>query len=155
MQFIAPHKVIVHFDIEPGMKVAELHAGSGFFTPLIRDRVGAYGNIHNIYPEHGDIFSEDEIELPKDIDRVIAPHVLFLAPSKSSRKRILSHAYRILNSGGKFIVIESNDENPLVPQSHDTVALEETQLLAELEGFVTEKQFNAGDYHYGIVFKKI
>lgn len=149
MQFLKPHSVIAHFDIVPGMHVAELHSGSGFFTQLLSEQVGPYGKVYEL---EGDIFTDENLTLPEQVDRMLISNILFAAPSKPI---IFGHAYRGLKQGGKLVLIEWKDDNPINGHIHDHLSAEEVMHLAGMAGFAREKHFNAGDHHYGIVFKKI
>lgn len=155
MQFLQPHKVLQHFDIDEGMSVAELHSGSGFFTSLLSQKVGKYGKVFpihhnkecvtrkgNIHPHITHPSLEEEIELPEQQDRVLVSNIfLILHPH-----RAFSHAHRLLKGGGKMIVID---------RKHKDIELEKIMHLAGIAGFIREKHFHAGEVHFGLVFKKV
>lgn len=133
MEFLVPHKIIKHFNIFPGMKVAELHQGSGFFTPLLKDAVGQYGNVHSFQ-----YTNKRQIEVPEMVDLV----VLINLPQRD--KEIFDTSYRLLNTNGRMIFIDLKIDD--IP--------EKITHLAGLSGFTRKNHFNAGSYHFGIVFKK-
>lgn len=137
MQFLQPQKVIRHFDIIEGMRVAELHPGSGFFTPHLLDRVGDYGHIHSM--PHTD---ESDPDIPDLLDRVLAVNI----PYASNPHRLFAKAYRFMKPQGKMIVIDL--KGGVLPE-------DQVVHLAGLAGFLREKRFNAGDHHFGLVFKKV
>lgn len=120
------------------MIVAELHAGSGFFTPYLLESVGDYGRAHSM--QHID--EETHLELPELADRILAINIPYI----SNPYRLFKKAYRAMKSQGKMIVIDLRNG-----------ALSEDQAihLAGLAGFNHEKRFNAGNHHFGLVFKKV
>lgn len=138
MQFLDPQKVIQHFLIAPGMRVAELHAGSGHFTPLIKKAAGEYGNVHSFqYDKSQDFFS-----LPELADRAIIINI----PFDGAHHGMFSRAYRLLKPHGKMIFIEMHGDHVTQEQAMD---------FAGIAGFLHERRFNAGDHHFGLVFKRI
>jgi predicted methyltransferase len=161
MNFLAPHKVVHHFDIKEGMYVADFTVGGGFFVIPLAERVGLYGKVYavdrnidlvkrimsqgreqghrNIVMADGDVFS-GEMVLPDFVDMVLVTHAL---SRRDTDAGLFSHAYRHLKPEGKLVVID--------------YALPEKQSFAIVEyaGFVPHKRFHAGDFHEGIVFKKI
>lgn len=173
MSFLNPDALIAHFDIAEGMHVADFGSGAGFFTIPLAAAVGPYGKVYavdrseemlariqseqsqrgwgHIHIHKADLSDEEEAKLPEKADRILLSNILFMM---ESRPALLSFAYRYLKPGGKMILIETHPDSPFLPSS---VALEEESIssLAECAGFIKEKRFHAGDYHYGIVFKKI
>ena len=138
MQFLDPQKVLSHFSIEPGMRVAELHSGSGHFTPLLLEAVGEYGALHSFqYDESADV-----AEFPESADRVLAINI----PLVSNHHSIFSKAYRMLKPQGRIILIEQKDGR---------ISEEAAADLAGMAGFLREKRFAAGDLHFGLVFKRM
>lgn len=138
MHFLDPQKILQHFAIEPGMHVAELHAGSGHFTPHLIKSVGTYGIVHSF--QHSD--EHDAIEVAELVDRVLAINL----PSHAAPQVFFKKAYKVLKSGGKIIVVNVK---------HDPFFAEYFSHLAGLSGFIPEKSFYAGDHHFGLVFKKV
>ncbi len=154
MQFLQPTLVLQHFGINEGMTVAELHSGSGFFTPLLSEKVGKYGKVYalhhnadaivekeNIHPFIIDSMLEDCLVLPEPMDCVLVLNVFMLTHPHQA----FSHAYRLLKSQGKMIVID---------RKLDALPVEHVSHLAGIAGFIREKCFHAGSHHFGLVFKK-
>jgi hypothetical protein len=59
---------------------------------------------------------------------------------------------RILRPGGKLMVIDWQAGSPLSPKTLVPGMLAE--VLFQKAGFTLENTFDAGDHHYGIIFKK-
>jgi hypothetical protein len=84
-------------------------------------------------------------------DRAILSNTLFQI-EVGDRDNLALEIKRIIRPGGKLMVIDWTAGSPLSPK---TVV---PQMLAEgifqKVGFTLDKTFDAGDHHYGIIFKK-
>ncbi len=137
MEFLIPHKILLHFGIVPGMCVVELHAGNGHFTEHLKEMVGAYGIVHSL--QHDD--SQSFLSLSEPVDCILLINIPFAAHPHASFKK----AYKALKPDGKMILVEKKGiESPEEYFTH----------LAGLAGFAREKHFHAGEHHFGLVFKK-
>jgi tRNA A58 N-methylase Trm61 len=165
MQFLNPQIVIPHFDIAEGMHVADFGSGAGFFTHLLAEKVGPYGIVYAVDNNHdlilkvinegkakgvghikgikADLSSNSDTLSPQSVDRVILANTFSGTEDKST---LLSHAYNFLKPGGKIIMIDL--------KGHE-ISQDQASSIVGCAGFVREKEFNAGDYHYGMVFKKM
>lgn len=161
MNFLAPHKVVHQFGIAEGMYVADFTVGGGHFIIPLAERVGTYGKVYavdsnadlvrrvvsqgrelghrNIVMVDSSVFS-GEMVLPDYVDMILVTHAL---SRRDMDAELFKHAYRHLKPEGKLVVID-----------HD---ISELQNFAAVEyaGFVPHKRFHAGDFHKGMVFKKI
>ena len=62
---------------------------------------------------------------------------------------------RVLRPGGKAVVIDWTESfGGLGPQPSDVVEQKEAERLFNENGFTTETSFDAGDHHYGVIFRK-
>lgn len=84
------------------------------------------------------------------VDLVLMTNLLFQTGKK---KEIFQEAKRILKIGGKVLVVEWKEDSPQGP-IEDRVFEKEVKKIAEGLGFGLEKQFEAGSYHYGMIFKR-
>lgn len=84
------------------------------------------------------------------VDLILMTNLLFQIENK---KEIFSQAGRILKKGGEVLVIDWKEESPFGPQGIRVLA-EEVKGLAEDVGLKLKNEFDAGDYHYGLVFTK-
>ena len=63
---------------------------------------------------------------------------------------------RTLKAGGKLFVIDwSESFGGLGPQPGNVVTESETRAIFESNGFIFERNFDAGDHHYGLAFRKV
>jgi len=108
-------------------------------------------NIINIKIIRSDLEEPKGSTLTTDsLDLVLIPNVLFQVKDKSA---IISEAERILKSKGKLVVIDWLLKASQGPEK-GRVSPEEVKKITEPIGLKLEKEFEAGKYHYGLVFVK-
>ena len=170
--FLNPEEILNDFELSSNMVAAEFGCGSGGFTiPLAKklDEGLVYAidiqgsplsalksralleNIVNIKITRSDLEKPRGSTLnPDSLDLVLIPNVLFQIKNKSA---IISEAERVLKNKGKLIVIDWLIEASQGPEK-GRVSTEEVKKMTEDAGFKLEKEFEAGKYHYGLVFVK-
>jgi ubiquinone/menaquinone biosynthesis C-methylase UbiE len=175
--FTDPKKNIEEFGFIPGQKVVDLGAGSGHYTKALSSSLGVSGRViavdndkeiliklknecledarDNVEIVLGDIQASHGTRL-KDgyADGAILSNILF---QLTDIKGALEEAKRILKTGGKVGVVEWFDLSLVSPkngsQRKPVTEIETKKHFAE-SGFVFERSFNAGENHYGLIFKK-
>lgn len=170
--FSDPDKNLAQLGLGEGMKVADLGAGTGFYSIAAARRVGSTGHIyavevqkdllgplrtaaatakvHNVETIWGNIERLGGTKL-KDglVDRVVLASVLFQVP-EAERDNLALEAKRILKPKGKLLVIDWLPGSPLSPKNCLPRTIAEN--LFQKNGFAVDKRFDAGDHHYGLVF---
>lgn len=173
--FSDPQKNLAELSIEHGMKVVDLGAGSGFYTIEAAKKVGPSGMVYavdvqqdllnkiknggavagvrNIEVIWGNIEKLGGTKLREAIaDRIIISNTLFqIAPN--DRDNVALEAKRLLRSGGKLLLVDWAPGSPATPPNAIPRMLAEG--IFQKNGFQLEKSFDAGDHHYGIIFKKL
>lgn len=173
--FIDPRKVVEEWDLRPGMKAADFGAGSGHFCVEVAKRIGANGVVYafdiqqealdmlknraemehlsNIELRRTDLEAGNATKLDNGVaDLVLITNMLFQVDKKDS---IMKEAFRILKPDGRMIVIDWEPESGgFGPPKNMRISKDNIVALCEVAGFIKEKSFSAGDYHYGFVFKK-
>ncbi|MCX6731508.1 MAG: methyltransferase domain-containing protein [Candidatus Parcubacteria bacterium] len=182
--FVRPEEVIKEFDLEPGMTVADFGCGSGHYTVAAAKRVGEKGRVYALdiqkdllqavksAAEFNNLKNIEitwaDLDLPqgsrladKSVDFAIISNILFQA---EKREQIAKEALRILKDGGRVAVIEWAAEGEprqgrekigkTGPAPEKRVAKEEAGKIFLEQGFKLEKEFQPGDNHYGLIFKK-
>lgn len=175
--FLNPDRVIRHFDIEKGQTVADFGAGHGYFTIPIARAVGTDGRVYaidiqqepldviagkakadhllNIHAIRGDLETPGGSTL-KDriIDTVLVSSILFQARHPED---ILKEAHRVLREKGMLVMIEWDpDANERLGPSLDLrISKHKAMQLAKDTSFELTREFEAGEYHYGLIFTKI
>lgn len=172
--FSDPQKNIAQFGLTNGMKVVDLGAGSGFYTIESAKIVGSQGRVYavdvqqdilnkiknsaslsglrNIEVIWGNIEKIGGTKLREGIaDRIILSNTLFQVPL-GDRDNLALEVKRLLKPGGKILVVDWTAGSPLSPKTLVPRMLAEG--IFQKVGFTIEKTFDAGDHHYGIIFKK-
>ena len=167
----APSKALDALDLKPGMVVADIGAGSGYYASRIAKRVGPTGKVYatDIQPGMIELLDRriksegltnvttvlggmDDPKLPpKSVDLAIMVDVyhelqqpqLFLQRLKDSFK-----------PGGRLVLLEFRKEDPKVPilEVHKMSVAEVKQEL-EAEGFVIEKVIDVLPWQHIIVLR--
>ena len=168
--FSDPSSNLAKLGLMDGMKVVDLGAGSRFYTIEAARRVGASGRVYavdvqkdlierirsngmslgmaNIEVVWGNAEKIGGTKLREAMaDRVIASNVLFQIEKPDE---FCLEIKRILKPGGKVLLVDWNDSNPLGQQF--VFPASKAQTLFEKSGFTFDQSFNAGDHHYGMVF---
>ncbi len=175
MSFSDPKKNIEQFTLSTGWRVADFGAGPGEYVFLAAGRVGKEGRVYAIDVQKALLskISEDaktkrlsnievicgDVEEPEgsklkeaSMDAVIASNILFQAEDK---KGIAREIYRVLKPLGKVLIVDWTDSfGGLGPKNDMVVSEDMARQLCEGEGFIYERSIDAGDHHYGIIFKK-
>ncbi len=173
--FINPQKVIAQLNIKPGMVVADFGCGHGYFTLPVAKKVGKGGRIYaidvlnealeavrssaqlegvvNIETRRGNLEISGGSGLPDDsMDMVLLHNVLFQSQKKPA---IVKEVKRALKIGGLFILVDWRKDNASFgPQGGWRMSFDEARTIAQEEGFVFRQVFDAGEYHYGLMFIK-
>lgn len=175
-QFVVPDIVTSHFHLKSGDLVADFGAGAGFFLKPLSRAVGEEGRVfacdiqkglvekigeliriqglHNVHPLWCDLEEPNGIKIATgELDVAILINTLFLIEEKAVA---IQEMGRTVRSGGKFFVIDWTDSfGGMGPQLSHVVTASDTMALFESYGFVFEREFPAGDHHYGLAFRKI
>ncbi|OGZ32657.1 MAG: hypothetical protein A3H02_01160 [Candidatus Niyogibacteria bacterium RIFCSPLOWO2_12_FULL_41_13] len=173
--FIDPTQIIDSLDIEPGMKIADFGSGAGFYAIALAKKAGEGGKVYavdiqknmlemvrsksrlnhllNIETVWADLEKANSTRLKEDsIDFILISSVLFQIENK---KNLLDEARRILKPNGKVAVAEWEKNAPKIgPPAEHRLSSEETRNLFLENGFKLDKEVYAGEYHYGLVFRK-
>lgn len=172
--FSDPSKNIDALGLEKGMHVADFGAGSGFYAIIAARAVGDKGKVYAIdiqkdllvrlknqaAKEHvlnveiiwGDLEKMGGTKLREFVvDRVLITNILFQIENKEN---VAKEALRILKPGGKVLLIDWRDSfGGLGPHQKDVLPAERAKEIFEAAGFVLERKVEAGDHHYGFLFK--
>ncbi len=86
------------------------------------------------------------------VDFVMLINVLF---QNKEHLNILKEISRLVKRGGKILVVDwEAGRFPIGPKPEDKISVSELITLAETLNWQVEKQFEAGKFHYGVVFLK-
>ena len=174
--FINPDQLILQFGLEEGMKAADFGIGSGYFTILMAKKVGETGlvtaldileaplevvknkavaeGLENINFVRANLEAENGSKLENDSqDFVLLANILFQSEKEQD---IIKEASRVVKSGGKVVVIDWKQNVSALggPPEELKTPPSEVKSFAEAAGLKFANEFDAGKYHYGVVFNK-
>ncbi len=174
--FSNPEQNIEKINIDPGMRVADLGSGSGFYSIAAAKLTGPSGRVYavDIQKDLLEKLKKDSLEQgishieiiwsdlddPKGtglednlVERVIMTNILFQVEDKES---LISEAKRILKPKGKLFLVEWMDSfGGLGPKESDIIKPDVARVMFEEAGFEFEKDIHVGNHHYGFIFKLI
>lgn len=173
--FSAPEKNIEQLAIEPNKIIADFGAGSGAYTIAAAKALNGTGKVYAIdvqkelltrlestcREQHlsnvGFIWANLEesggAKLgDQSIDIAIVSNVLFQTVDK---KTTLDEVKRVLRQGGQLLLIDwTGSFNNMGPTKDQVFPEIEARKMVESMNFTFDHNIDAGNFHYGIVFKK-
>lgn len=115
-----------------------------------RARLEGVANIELVW-SNLEIYGATKIQ-PESLDFVLLSNTLWQI---KKREEMFHEAVRLIKKGGKIAVIEwMMGEAPLGPPPERRISKDYVRELAKKHGLSEEKEFKAGPYHYGLIFKK-
>jgi ubiquinone/menaquinone biosynthesis C-methylase UbiE len=169
--FTDPLKNLKAFGLKEDNIVADLGAGTGFYTipagtlaprgkiyavEVVKDFLDTIG--HKIKEAHlgnieiiwGDIEKLGGTKIADGIaDAVIASNILFQVEDKDN---FIEEAKRILKRKGRILLIDWSESS--VMKGTNIISKDKARVMFEKKGFVLEREIDAGDYHYGMILIK-
>jgi ubiquinone/menaquinone biosynthesis C-methylase UbiE len=174
--FLDPEILVGQLGILPGMIIADIGSGIGYFSLPLALHVGATGavyavdvhenilkrlahdaheqGIENITTLKADAEQDGGVPLRDEtVDMVVIINTLFQA---GDHNVMMTEAKRILKPTGMLVIVEWSDSfEGLGPISSHVVSRENVvQLSAELGLSHVRDIGNTGSHHYGLVFQK-
>ena len=180
--FMNPDKIVREFGIKDGMMIADFGSGAGYFTILLGQRVGVDGKVYALDIQESALDNvrvkakssglenvetvRANLEVPggsgladNSQDMVLLANILFQSDLKGE---IIKEAVRVLKSGGFFVVIDWKRSAGAMPDGRqgfgppDNLRTDEIAMRSLIlsEGLVFENDIDAGQFHYGMKFKK-
>lgn len=175
MAFLKPEDIVKQLPLEDGLIVADLGAGVGAFTIPIAKRIGKgqvyaidiiqdlLGSVKSSAKENGvsnveiiwgDIEATGGTKLAdRSVGLVVLANVLFQAENKEG---VVAEAVRILRPKGYVFVVDwTGSFGGLGPKEKDVVTEEDVKKMFLNSGFALYNKIDAGEYHFGLLFKKL
>lgn len=174
--FSDPKKNIDQCGIQAGMLIADLGAGSGFYTLEAARALGATGQVYavdaqkdllarlknnaqkeglyNVEVLWGDVEKLGGTHIKDNsVDLVLVCNVMFQITDK---KGVLAEIKRILASGGRVLVVDWTDSfGGIGPRRDHLFSKVDAEALFEAQGFSKDREIEAGSHHFGFIYKKL
>ena len=105
--------------------------------------------VQNVHP----VWSDIEVYGATKIDDASLDLVMLV--NNLPKEAMFREALRLVKPGGKLLVVDWKlSAAPFGPPSKDRISPETMKQLAKTMGLRLENEFEAGEYHYGLVFIK-
>lgn len=161
--------------LQPGQMVGDLGAGGGMFATQAARLVGEQGQVYavdvvkNVLSEMESkarmnglhniktVWSNLEIVgatkiRESSLDSAIVVNVLH---QSQKHYEIMAEGARLLKQGGRLMIIDWDENAPkFAPPDHMKVNKTKLNEFAEQLGLTLEKEFKAGNYHFGLIYIK-
>lgn len=176
-KLIDPRATLKRIGVAQGMKVSDLGCGgAGHFVLPAAEMVGDSGmayavdilksvlnevsrkarlnGIQNLKTIWANLEIYQSTRIPDHmLDMAFLINILF---QSKEHLNIFKEAKRIIKHGGKLLVIDWNQTHvPFGPPLIDRVSAKEVKSIANSLGFDLVDEFDAGKYHFALVFKTI
>jgi ubiquinone/menaquinone biosynthesis C-methylase UbiE len=173
--FSNPEKNLIQLGISEGMVIADFGVGNGFYAKVMARKVGESGKVYcidiqnemlhklSMESEQEEIYNLEfvwsDVEKSKgstlksdSVDLVLIANTFFQIENKSN---VAEEAYRIVHTKGRVCIIEWADSFAgMGPHSDHVVPKEAAKDIFVKAGFIFDREIDAGDHHYGLVFRK-
>jgi ubiquinone/menaquinone biosynthesis C-methylase UbiE len=165
-----PHEVLAALNLKPGEIIADIGAGSGYFTFRLAHWVGEKGKVYavDISPDMirhinrriRETRSTNVVSVLADPDDPLLPdqsvHRFFICDvwhHVENPKKYLSSMKRMLKPGGEIVMIDFHKKDlPLGPPTQMKIAREDLIKQMEGNGFRLAKEHTFLPYQYFLVF---
>lgn len=170
--FLNPEQVLKQLKLKKTMIAADFGSGSGGWTfplakkleegkiytiDILEEPLSALKarakleKIFNIETIRSDVEDRNGSKLiDNSCDLVLMTNLLFEAENK---EQVLEEGKRVLKPGGKILVVDWKLDTPMGPKE-GRISPEEVKKTAKEIGLKVEKEFEAGTFHYGLIFVK-
>lgn len=173
-KWLPPNEVITSLEIQSGMSVADIGAGTGYFTLPIARAVGSDGKVHAVDFQTGmlDLLGKKLLEpnAPTNIPLIhgtathttlpsVCADLVFLANvwhEVDDHALVLKEAARILRKSGRMAILDwrPNVQQPPGPPIDHRISAKTVAETLKLNGWNVERSGNVGKYSYLILARR-
>ncbi len=175
MPFSEPKQIVAQLSITKGSQVADIGSGTGFYSFAASEAVGPNGRVFALDVQK-DLLERLKAEATEkgignittvwvdaekpngtrlrdaSIDTAIVANVLFQVEDKEG---FIQEVKRILSPNGMILVVDwAESFGGVGPHSDQVFNKDASEQLFTSHGFSVTKTIEAGEHHYGLVFKK-
>jgi ubiquinone/menaquinone biosynthesis C-methylase UbiE len=169
-EFLNPLEILKQLKLKKDMVAADFGCGSGgwviplakkleegkvYAIDVLEEPLSALRGraktekIFNIEVQKADV-EKGTYLLSGSCDLVLMTNLLFECKNK---KKVLEEGKRVLKNGGEILIVDWIKDNPLTPEI-EWLDFEEVKKIGKEIGLELEKEFEAGLYHWGLIFQK-
>jgi ubiquinone/menaquinone biosynthesis C-methylase UbiE len=167
----APVKAVAALGVRPGQVVADIGAGSGYYTMLLAAAVGPRGRVYatDIQPAMLALIRKKvEVRHTSNVELVVGTPTESKLPDSSIDLAVMVDVYheleqpqtflrslkRAIKPDGRLVLIEFRKEDPRVPirQEHK-MSVREARLELEAEGYRFERLVDVLPWQHILMFK--
>ena len=167
----APSKAIAALNILAGQAIADIGAGSGYYSVRLAKAVGPSGRVYatDIQPEmlallkqkvDRDALANIELVLGGETETRLPDNSVDLAimvdvyHELSQPQAFLKSVRRALKKDGRLVLIEFRKEDPLVPiRAEHKMSVREARMELEAEGFVFDRLIDVLPWQHILIFR--
>lgn len=162
-----PHLNVAEFGFLPGQKVVDLGSGAGHYTAALSFVLGPKGRVIAVDMSRGSLerliadakeSSRENVEVVQgNIEKKggtklrdgVADGAVFtnILTQLSDVRAAIAEGKRVVKPGGKICVVEW-------VRGKKPVTEDDAKALFERAGLMHKRSWNAGENHYGLIFKK-
>lgn len=168
-----PEEAIEAIGVKPGMVVADVGAGVGYFTTRLARKVGPKGRVYanDIQPEMlARLQDRLEAEHIANVETVLGTQsdpklpagkldlilMVDVYHELSQPQRMLNHMKRALKPGGRLVLIEYRKEDPSIPiRPEHKMSAAEVKTEVEAEGYALTEVLRTLPRQSIFVFRKL
>ena len=166
-EFLNPEKILEKLDLNKEMVAADFGCGSGgwaiplakkvkwvFAIDLLEESLSALRGrmkmekLSNIDPLRANV-EERTTLLSESCDLVLMTNLLFQV---DDMRKVFEEAKRVLKKEGKILVVDWKENAEVGPEKR--VSVEKVKEVAKEAGLKLKGEFEAGIYHFGLIFSK-
>ena len=167
----APSKAIAALNIRAGQVIADIGAGSGYYSVRLAKAVGPTGRVYatDIQPEmlallktkvERDALTNIELVLGGETDTRLPDNSIDLAimvdvyHELSQPQAFLKSMRRALKKDGRLVLVEFRKEDPRVPiREEHKMSVREARLELEAEGFAFDRLIDVLPWQHILMFR--
>lgn len=172
-ELLNPDKILSKLDLKAGMTVTDLGCGtSGHFVFPSARIVGEKGKVYAVDILKSALSSIDSKAKMQNFDNIetVWSDIEIFGGAKiaddscdavylinvHSKPAMIKESLRILKKGGKLLLVDwkASATDNLGPATVDRVSREEVKKRIEEFKLKLEEEFDAGKYHWGLIYKK-
>jgi len=168
----APSKAIAALNIRPGQAIADIGAGSGYYTMRLADAVGPQGRVYatDIQPEMLALIKKKiDARSPGNVELILGTETEARLPAAAIDLALMVDVYHelaqpqaflrslktALRPDGRLVLIEFRKEDASVPiRAEHKMSVREARMELEAEGFRFDRVIDVLPWQHILIFRR-